>query len=148
MVQHILQAPGSSVEIARLMPPDNFTPLHLAATSGQVHVAEVSMPCQQAPAPFHASECLQSPEALLQALIRARADIEAIGSNATTPLHLSVQAGHIAVVETLVQAGCKIDHRDGDGDTALHIAAYGIDGRGHPEVSAPLIMRHGSCLLY
>ena len=70
-------------------------------------------------------------------LLKAGADIEANSLGKTplhhwaptggppgeTPLHWAAKSGHEKVVEVLLKAGAKIEAKDKDGMTPLHLAA-------------------------
>lgn len=49
-------------------------------------------------------------------------DINAVITNGRTALHLAVDRGHFRIVERLVGYGCKLDIKDNNGDTPLHVA--------------------------
>jgi hypothetical protein len=72
------------------------TPLHLAAFRGHLPI--------------------------VQCLLAASADINAIDSNGWTALHCAAQFGHLDVVERLLVAGAKVNAQDNDGATPLHDA--------------------------
>ena len=52
-----------------------------------------------------------------------------------TPLHSASQAGHLEVVNRLIQAGCDVNAQMDDGDTALYCATL----FGHVEVITALL---------
>jgi ankyrin repeat protein len=73
------------------------TPLHRAATAGQLVVAEF--------------------------LLQNGAEIEARGPNGRTPLHYASSAGQKAMVELLLKNKASVLATDSEGYTALHLAA-------------------------
>jgi ankyrin repeat protein len=70
-----------------------------------------------------------------EALVRARADIEAIGGDGMRPLHWAAMYGHASIVEVLAKAGADIEAKDGDGWRPLHWAAM----EDHASVAAALV---------
>ena len=59
------------------------------------------------------------------ALIHARTGDDALGRGlpqGSTPLHLAVRYGHLALVDTLIAAGAPLDVRNAEGRTPLHDA--------------------------
>lgn len=42
-----------------------------------------------------------------------------------TALQVAAHQGHLQVVQVLLNAGAKMEIQDGDGDTAIHYAAFG-----------------------
>jgi ankyrin repeat protein len=75
---------------------DGDTPLHIAATWGDVEAIEM--------------------------LVRAGAEVDAIGDLDSTPLYTAVLHGHAAAARTLVEAGASRDRRDQFGRTATELA--------------------------
>ncbi|MDO5610900.1 MAG: ankyrin repeat domain-containing protein [Pseudomonadota bacterium] len=68
-------------------------------------------------------------------LLRHKADVNGVDRSGHSALHLAAEAGHLAIVQTLIDAGADIGQRDGDGNTAWLLAARG----GHGEVMASLL---------
>ncbi|KAF3820423.1 hypothetical protein GH733_015932 [Mirounga leonina] len=76
---------------------DGFTALHLAALNNHREVAQI--------------------------LIReGRCDVNVRNRKLQSPLHLAVQQAHVGLVPLLVDAGCRVNAEDEEGDTALHVA--------------------------
>jgi len=44
--------------------------------------------------------------------------------NKSTPLHFAALSGHLKNVQSLIKLGSKVNARDGDGNTALHLAVF------------------------
>ena len=62
----------------------------------------------------------------MQALVDARAKLEATDNNGVTPLMYAAKDGTAEVVQALVDAGAKLEATDNDGMTPLmNAAAYG-----------------------
>jgi len=97
------------------------TPIHMAAREGQA--------------------------AAVQQLIDAKADPDAQDDRDSTALHKASEQGHLEVVKTLLRCPrTQVDLQDADGDTALHLAAHGVNvikNRHHPQVVEQLVL-HGA----
>lgn len=61
-------------------------------------------------------------EGIIQALLEAKANVNAKGKSGYTPLHLSVFSSQ-AVVRLLLASGAKVNAKDFHGNTVLHYAA-------------------------
>ena len=95
---------------------DGFRPLHRAAACGDT--------------------------ALVKALLKRGAEVNAEDRFGITALHLSAQVGDADALSTLLVAGAKVDARTGwRRETALHLAAKG----GHLE-AVKLLVRRGADL--
>ena len=64
-------------------------------------------------------------------------EVNSQGGKHVTPLHASVDKGHLGVAELLVERGADMGSRDSQSQTPLHIASY----RGYTEVVSLLIDR-------
>ena len=62
---------------------------------------------------------------VVEALIAAGADIDAIDKDGTSSLMASAARGHVEIVEALVKNGAKVDEQNVDGHTALMFAYNG-----------------------
>ena len=72
----------------------------------------------------------------VQQLIAAGEDVNTVDEDGDTPLHNATLRGHLAVVQTLCDAGVNVNIKDGMvGATALHWAV----GRGYLEVVKTLL---------
>ena len=62
---------------------------------------------------------------VVQALLRASANVLAVDATGGTALHRSAGNGHVAVIETLLAAAKSklLDRKDNEGHTAFHLAA-------------------------
>ncbi len=89
--------------------PKGFTPLMIAAASGDSRVASI--------------------------LQRRGANVSIVSDGGFTALHFSAQQGRLDVTKLLVKAGAVIDAVDDRGFTPLHMAA----DRGHWEIMSALI---------
>ena len=72
---------------------------------------------------------------IVQALIKAGADVNGANEAGFTALHNAAHEGHTAVARVLLQAGASVDAKTSDGDSPLHSAAIG----GRTEVVALLL---------
>ena len=59
---------------------------------------------------------------ILRALIRAGADLEAVGRKRRRPLHIAARKGHVDCVAALVAAGADVDARDSSARTPFYWA--------------------------
>jgi ankyrin repeat protein len=108
------------------------TPLHCAARGGSALCVELLLASGASVAaldlrgltPLH--ECTSRQSASL--LIKAGAELESTTAQGRTPLHVAAVEGRVRIVKYLLEKSTAgIDHRDDDGATALHSAAF----RGH-----------------
>ena len=72
---------------------------------------------------------------VIEALIKADADVNASNKNGTTALQVAAINGHLKVVEALIEAGADVNASNNNGVTALQVAAE----NGHLEVIEALI---------
>ena len=101
---------------------DQQTALHLAAGIG--HTGVVRRLLNEIKARIDSE-----PDIVKQAALRD-AGIEASDIDTRTALHYAAEAGHAAVVKSLLDEGIPVDHLDSGERTALHLAA----GNGYHEV--------------
>jgi hypothetical protein len=75
---------------------------------------------------------------VVQALLKAGANVDAKDVYSKTSLTLAAHQGHLDVVQALLKAGAKVDEKDVNSYTALHEAAYEghIDAKGWGGVTA------------
>lgn len=74
---------------------------------------------------------------LLEGLLKAGAEINAVSADGQTPLHRAARSGNAKFVSLLVEHGARLDAKDKDGRTPFDIVAN--PGRGNnPEVAALL----------
>lgn len=99
--------------------PKPRTPLHLAASAGQVEVASLLIERGSAlnskddkgATPLHWAVSNSHP-AMVRSLLQAGADIEAVDLSWWTPLHLAVERSTPEIVQILVEAGANLNARD------------------------------------
>jgi len=102
---------------------DGFSPLHMASLHGHTTVAQVLLEGRASVDPLSVSRDPRAP--------------------ATGPLHLACEQGHAEVAGVLLRHGADVMLLDGDGDTPLHLAACGTNGKGHSEL-VELLLRAGA----
>ena len=89
---------------------DDNTPLHLAASSGNVEFIELLQKKLDAIGPDEQ---------------KLEVDFNAVNNLKQTPLHRAAAKGHGEMVETLLSKGASVELKDVSGRTALHYAALG-----------------------
>jgi len=114
-----------------------LTPLHFAALSGCVAVAEALL---EAGADVNAQDwlgqtalhfaCEKDHSEMAKALVRAGANVNAIDREGLTPLHVACINGDIGLVQLLVDAGADINMYSPQEGTALDCAVL----RGHKDI--------------
>ena len=79
----------------------------------------------------------------IKTLLKLGADVNlGVPSNPThTPLHIASWEGHRDAAVLLLEAGVRVDDRDGNGRTALHISAR----KNHPKMCR-ILVSHGASL--
>lgn len=102
---------------------DSFTPLHIASLHGHTAVAELLLEARANPQPMSISRDPRAPT--------------------TAPLHLACEQGHVDFARLLLQAKADPLLLDGDGDAPLHLAACGVNGKGHFDV-VELLLHEGA----
>lgn len=95
---------GSDREPVDVRDRDGRTPLHQAATDGDMAIAG--------------------------ALIAAGADLVAADKHGWTPLHFAAQEWHLDVARMMIAGGAAVDPVDEHGNTPLWRAAFSSRGRG------------------
>ena len=78
---------------------------------------------------------IEKAKAIIEALIKAGADINAKNKDGNTALHRVSERGHAKMVEALIKAGADINAKNKDGNTALHW----VSECGHADVVKLLI---------
>ncbi|USN50942.1 MAG: ankyrin repeat domain-containing protein [Myxococcales bacterium] len=107
-----------------------FTPLHLAASAGQIEViealiksgAEVDEQDDQGNTALHLAIVRKEKDAVIALLEGGANPNIKENSNSFTPLHLAASAGQIEVIEALIKSRAEVDEQDDQGNTALHLA--------------------------
>jgi ankyrin repeat protein len=75
--------------------------------------------------------------AVLDTLIEAGAEIEAVGMDGQTPMHRAARGGNASLINALLERGARLDARDNEGRTPHDLVA--APGRGNnPEIAALL----------
>lgn len=121
------------------------TPLHWAAASAGRpmiellirHGADVNAADFAENRPLHAAAMFPDKAEIVQTLLAAKANPNAVNRQRTTPLHNAALAGVLPTVKALMEAGASLEAVDNVGETALHRAATG----GHVEVMKLLLDR-------
>jgi ankyrin repeat protein len=74
---------------------------------------------------------------VLDTLIEAGAEIEAVGMDGQTPMHRAARGGNASLINALLERGARLDTRDNEGRTPYDLVA--APGRGNnPEIAALL----------
>lgn len=131
-VAEVLERRKISAEAAN---EDGGSPLHTAASMGQVEIARVLSGAGSSPqshdrdgaSPLHWAAA-NGHAALVEHLCGTGANLSAPDSAWGRPLHDAAWNGHVAVTKQLIEAGARVDDQDSKGRTALHAAAVlGLD---------------------
>jgi ankyrin repeat protein/L-ascorbate metabolism protein UlaG (beta-lactamase superfamily) len=121
-----------------------FTPLHVAAVSGQRQAAElllalganVNATANDGTTPLHVAAANGRNE-MVSFLASKGADITHADPSGMTPLHFAAYAGHTATAEALISLGADVDAQKINGSRPIHGAALG----GFTETVAMLLAR-------
>lgn len=123
--------------------PDGFTPLGLAAFFGQLETtnalldagADSNLASRNAMrvAPLHSAVAAQQ-LAIVEALLKHDANVNAVQTDDFTPLLEAAQNGQVEMIELLLHYGAHLDARKTDGQTALAVAL----AHGEAEAAATL----------
>lgn len=140
-----LLAQGADVDAAQ---GDGMTALHWAARHGSVGMTEVLLAAGAelepttrlgAYTPLHMAAELGRHQ-VVDRLLGAGANPQAITTTGVTPLHFAAEAGSVESIESLVAAGAELDARD---DAAQRTPLMFAAGRGRTEAVAALLA-HGA----
>ena len=109
---------------------DGFTPLHVAAASGDAAAirallaggADVDARAKDESTPLHQAARFGK-MASIRALLAGGADADARTKDGLTPLHFATMSGDAATIHALLASGADINARSEDGATPLHAAA-------------------------
>jgi len=127
--EYIEEAVEKGIDINSIRDDYDRTLLHLAATNGQVYIAnmlinngvDVNARGKQGWTPLHMATYNQSSR-VVKLLIEHGADIEAKNRYDATPLHFAADAGRPQNVELLIRMGANVNACAIDGRTPLHKA--------------------------
>jgi len=127
---YLLHRHGSSVD---LQDCDLWSPLHCAASSGDIEMArvlvelkaDISARSRTAQTPLHATSFYGSPDCpkVARYLLEHGADVNARTESGITPLHRASEYGRVEVARVLIGYGADIGAEDDSGQTPLHIAS-------------------------
>jgi ankyrin repeat protein len=140
------------------------TPLHVAAYALQPQIVDRLLGCGAAPDatdPRGVTPLLSAADSrhddpsaqlkIMEALVRAGADVRAVNEDGVTALHRAVRARSVSAVAFLIDAGADVNARDrGRGSTPLRRAvnntgAGGTAGRIDAALQiAEMLLRHGA----
>lgn len=116
---------------------DGHTPLARACAAGNLALVRLFLERKAALAPKGAVPALcaaaAGPEddpAIVQRLLRARADVRALDEDGRSALHHAVLAGHETIVQCLLDAGIEVDLQDRHGQRALDLVERGAGAEG------------------
>lgn len=104
-------------QIVNLKNFDNYSPLHFAASNGDISTVEL--------------------------LCKHNADVNSLTDDKFTPLHLASGNGNIEVVDFLIKYGANPKAITGNGSSVLHYAS-GATGDSHFDLVKHLIKKYGA----
>lgn len=114
---------------------DGNTPMHAAASAGQVSVVkmfinlgfDINTPNSHRNTSLHLA-CLNGQDVVVHELLKAGAKVNLANDKGCTPLHLAAKSTHGALsLELLVNSGANVNVQDERGKTPLHMTA--VHGR-------------------
>jgi len=148
-VDHALAAGHSNFEETDA--EEGFTPLQWAASAGYSDVCDRLIRKGAHPdytddadewTPLHHAAMGGHHETVAQ-LLQSKANPFFVCNNMGTALHRACEQGHAEIVLCLLAADLDVNAVDGDMDSPLHLAACGLDLKGHPEIVESLL-KHGA----
>lgn len=135
-LEALLNAPNADANVRICIREKESTALHLAADEGNVECvdlllskgADAKLKNHRGFTPLHLAARTSSLECVESLLRNGNADANAEDFDHRTPLHAAVGKSENAydIMETLIQWGANVNHKDIYGFTALHLAA--LDG--------------------
>jgi len=148
-VDHALAAGHSNFEETDA--EEGFTPLQWAASAGYSDVCDrlirkgahpdYTDDADEWTALHHAA--MGGHHETVAQLLRSKANPFFVCNNMGTALHRACEQGHAEIVLCLLEADLDVNAVDGDMDSPLHLAACGLDLKGHPEIVESLL-KHGA----
>jgi len=110
--------------------PTDYTPLHIAAASGEVDMArlliewgaDMTYSSRQYGTPLHVAVGFSHDIEMVRLLLDAGADVAAEAGGAT-PLHSAAAQGLLEIASLLCERGAPLEAKEYDGSTPLHLAA-------------------------
>lgn len=117
-------------EVNWTKPENDFTPLHVAAEKGHIHVIELLMSKgarhdarnMRGQTPLHNAAAKGWKEASI-CLLDHGADVNAIDDQGFTPLLFTIQEGHFQLFDLLIQRGADVNCMTEKGTNPLRMAA-------------------------
>ncbi|EDX12034.1 transient receptor potential channel pyrexia isoform X1 [Drosophila simulans] len=135
-LEALLNAPNADANVRICIREKESTALHLAADEGNVECvdlllakgADAKLKNHRGFTPLHLAARTSSLDCVESLLRNGNADANAEDFDHRTPLHAAVGKSENAydIMETLIQWGANVNHKDIYGFTALHLAA--LDG--------------------
>ncbi|XP_052837100.1 transient receptor potential channel pyrexia isoform X2 [Drosophila gunungcola] len=135
-LEALLNAPNADANVRICIREKESTALHLAADEGNVECvdlllakgADAKLKNHRGFTPLHLAARTSSLDCVESLLKNGNADANAEDFDHRTPLHAAVGKSENAydIMETLIQWGANVNHKDIYGFTALHLAA--LDG--------------------
>ncbi|KAI1772491.1 hypothetical protein F4818DRAFT_454019 [Hypoxylon cercidicola] len=128
--------------------PDGWTALCTAVERSQERMVEKLLEKQadiEKPAfgqhPLHFAASLQE-STIAKILITHDADVNSVSKDGRTPLFSAAGGGCDSILDLLIEKGAKVEHRDNDDNTVLHIAM----SKGHEKVIRKIVQKVDSTI--
>ncbi|HKX62670.1 MAG TPA: ankyrin repeat domain-containing protein, partial [Verrucomicrobiae bacterium] len=137
-IRRIKSIISNSPDLINTPNPASFTPLHTAASKGQLVVArflldsgalldQQTLPLTSGVGPVRgqtplALACDAGHKAMAEFLLSRGANPNSVNQARDTPLHLAAKKGFVSVAEVLIRNKAQVDPKNAEGDTPLHSA--------------------------